>query len=140
LVCGLDFSFRRLKSLGAIALGGGCLQALITFVLFALVLSFLLPTSEAIVLGAIAALSSTAVVLRVLADRTEIDSTRGRNALGILLIQDMAVVPLILLISILGGGNSILEISVEIGKFIAAASVSRYVINQISDKALWIVP
>ena len=120
---GLEFSFRRLKSLGAIALGGGCLQVLITFLLFALVLSFLLPTSEAIVLGAIAALSSTAVVLRVLADRTEIDSTRGRNALGILLMQDMAVVPLILLISIFGGGNSILEISVEIGRFIAAASV-----------------
>ena len=119
---GLEFSFRRLKSLGAIAIVGGWLQVIVTLLLFAFILSFMLPTNEAIVLGAIAALSSTAVVLRVLADRTEIDSTRGRNALGILLMQDMAVVPLILLVSIFSDGKSMLEISLEIGRFIVAAS------------------
>lgn len=65
-----------------------------------------MPVKSAVVLGAIAALSSTAVVLRVLVDRAEIDSIRGRNALGILLFQDIAVVPLVILVSVLSNGNS----------------------------------
>ncbi|MEN8807698.1 MAG: cation:proton antiporter [Desulfobacterales bacterium] len=65
-----------------------------------------MPVKSAVVLGAIAALSSTAVVLRVLVDRAEIDSVRGRNALGILLFQDIAVVPLVILVSVLRNGNS----------------------------------
>ena len=119
---GLEFSFRRLKSLGAMALGGGGLQVLITLILFALALIFIVPIKEAIVLGAIAALSSTAVVLRVLADRMEIDSIRGRNALGILLMQDIAVVPLVLMISMLGDGGSSSYILVKIGKTLLAAA------------------
>ena len=119
---GLEFSFRRLKSLGAMALGGGGLQVLITLILFALALTFMVPIKEAIVLGAIAALSSTAVVLRVLADLMEIDSIRGRNALGILLMQDIAVVPLVLMISMLGDGGSSSYILVKIGKTLLAAA------------------
>jgi CPA2 family monovalent cation:H+ antiporter-2 len=52
------------------------------------------------------ALSSTAVVMRVLSDRAEIDSPRGRNAMGILLLQDIAVVPLVIMVSMIGQGGS----------------------------------
>ena len=101
---GLEFSFRRLKSMGMIALVGGSIQVFVTLVLFGIVFSIFVSPSTAAVLGAMVALSSTAVVLRVLVDRAEIDSTRGRTALGILLFQDIAVVPLVLMVSLLSRG------------------------------------
>ena len=67
---GLEFSFGRLKRLGRVALGGGSLQVVITMTAFALGFFLFKPLSQALVLGAIVALSSTAVVLRVLVDRS----------------------------------------------------------------------
>ena len=61
-------------------------------------------------------LSSTAAVLRLLASRAEIDSIHGRNALGILLLQDIAVVPLVLLVSVLDKGGSISVIGWELSR------------------------
>jgi CPA2 family monovalent cation:H+ antiporter-2 len=101
---GLEFSFRRLKSLGLIALVGGSFQVFITLGVCSLLFSIFVSPATAAVLGAMVALSSTAVVLRVLVDRAEIDSTRGRTALGILLFQDIAVVPLVLMVSLLSRG------------------------------------
>ncbi|MDO9264227.1 MAG: cation:proton antiporter [Desulfosalsimonadaceae bacterium] len=102
---GLEFSFNRLKSLGSVALAGGTLQVAATLGVFALGLWFFRPLGEALILGAMVALSSTAVVMRVLADRAEVDSPHGRNALGILLLQDLSVVPLVIMVSIIGQGG-----------------------------------
>ena len=74
------------------------------------------------VLGAIAALSSTAVVLRVLVDRVEIDSVRGRSALGILLLQDVAVVPMVLLVTILSPQGNVDSILMPLIKTLAATA------------------
>ncbi len=102
---GLEFSWNRLRQFGALALGGGSLQIGLTLAAFSgLALVFATPAAEAIVIGAAAALSSTAVVLRVLTDRGELDSRHGRNALAILLLQDVAVVPLVLLVDALASG------------------------------------
>lgn len=100
---GLEFSWKRLRALGAAAAGGGTLQVALTMALFAGagVLAGL-STRQALVVGAAAALSSTAVVLRVLAARAELDSLHGRIALGILLLQDIAVIPLVLVVEALG--------------------------------------
>lgn len=76
--------------------------------------------SQAMVLEAIAALSSTAVVLRVLVDRVEIDSVRGRHALGILLLQDAAVVPMLLLVTILSPQGNFDSILMPLVKTLAA--------------------
>jgi CPA2 family monovalent cation:H+ antiporter-2 len=73
---GLEFSFRRLKSMGIVALAGGSLQVAMTLGILAGLLGVFMAVKSAVVLGAIAALSSTAVVLRVLVDRAEIDSVR----------------------------------------------------------------
>ena len=70
-----------------------------------------------------AALSSTAVVLRVLVDHAAIDSIHGRNALGILLLQDIAVVPLVLLVTILSTGGGIGEISIHLFKALGGAII-----------------
>ena len=108
---GLEFSFSRLRKLGSIALIGGTLQVSTTLVLFAVALIPFWGFSTAVAIGAMAALSSTAVVLRPLVDRASIDSIHGRNALGILLLQDIAVVPLVLLVTVLSRGGSFGEIS-----------------------------
>jgi CPA2 family monovalent cation:H+ antiporter-2 len=118
---GLEFSFGRLKRLGRVALGGGSLQVVITMAAFALGFFLFKPLSQALVLGAIVALSSTAVVLRVLVDRAEIDAVHGRTALGILLLQDIAVVPLVLMVTIMAHGGKAGEVIFSIARTLAAA-------------------
>ncbi len=88
--------------MGARAFFIGILQIVITLNVFTFIFSFNGPFSQAMALGAIIALSSTAIVLRVLVDRAEIDAIHGRNALAILLTQDAAVVPLVLPVTLLG--------------------------------------
>jgi CPA2 family monovalent cation:H+ antiporter-2 len=104
---GLEFSFRRLRRLGVLALAGGSLQVAATLLLVGAIVAFWYGWPVGLAVGALAALSSTAVVLRLLADRAEIDSLRGRSALGILLLQDVAIVPLVMLVALLspGGGQ-----------------------------------
>jgi len=103
---GLEFSPRRLLTLGSIALKIGPLQVVVTTVLgFAVAIVSGLNGQEAIVVGMMVALSSTACVMRLLTDRAEVDSQHGRTALGILLVQDVAVVPMMLLVSIMATGG-----------------------------------
>ncbi|MHC4448263.1 MAG: cation:proton antiporter domain-containing protein, partial [Planctomycetota bacterium] len=101
---GLEFSWRRLRRMGATALGGGTLQIVLTALPAVAVATLLrLDVRAAIAIGVIVALSSTACVMRVLLARAELDSIHGRHALGILLLQDLAVVPLVVLVTVLGG-------------------------------------
>ncbi len=119
---GLEFSFSRLRRLGRIALGGGTLQVISTMALFALILTAFVDFRAAVALGAMIALSSTAVVMRILVDRSEVDSPRGRNALGILLLQDVAVVPLVLLVTMMGQTGQLDSIALQIGKILLGAA------------------
>lgn len=99
---GLEFSLQRLVRLGPIALIGGTSQVLITFGAAALVSkAFGVDARAALAIGAIVALSSTATVLRLLTDRAALDSQYGRNTVGVLLLQDLAVIPAMLLMSAL---------------------------------------
>lgn len=101
---GLEFSWTRLRRLGRTAILGGLLQVGVTLGLGAAVsFMFGMQARTALIIGAIIALSSTACVLRLLVARAEIESVHGNHALGVLLVQDAAVVPLVLLASILGG-------------------------------------
>jgi len=91
---GLEFSrsrLARLKSAGIL----GVLQVLITAMVGIGISTLLgLEWKAAVGIGLIISLSSTACVLRVLTDRSQLDSGPGRNALGVLLVQDVAVIPL----------------------------------------------
>jgi CPA2 family monovalent cation:H+ antiporter-2 len=118
---GLEFSFGRLKRMGSLALLGGVLQVTITLAAFALVFSFQHAIGTAVALGEILAVSSTAIVLRTLMDRAEMDSISGRAALGILLLQDVAVVPLVLSLTVMSHGGTAGEIARQIGQTTAAA-------------------
>ena len=102
---GLEFSFHRLKAFGGKVILAGVLQILVTTGIFSGILLPFLETGHAVLIGVMAALSSTAIVLRVLVDTAAIDSVRGRLALGILLIQDIAVLPVLLVIGVMGGAD-----------------------------------
>ena len=118
---GLEFSFQRLRRMGAMAFVGGTLQVCGTLTVFALGFLIFRPLGESLALGAMVALSSTAVVMRVLVDRAEIDSPRGRNALGILLLQDIAVVPLVIMVTMIGQGGSEIPIYAAVMKTVFGA-------------------
>jgi CPA2 family monovalent cation:H+ antiporter-2 len=137
---GLEFSFERLKKLGTKPLLAGTIQIISTIVLaFFGARLFGLSTPESIAFGAMIALSSTAVVLRILMERAEIEMPHGRNSLGVLLTQDMAVVPLALLMTILGGGGTTSEIIMSTGKLLLMAGgliVGLYVLTRVAVLAL----
>ena len=138
---GLEFSWPRLKGLGAAALGGGTGQVLITMGIgAACALAFGVSGKTAIAIGAIMALSSTAVVLRLLISRAEIESAHGRHALGILLMQDVAVVPLVLLVTVLGGDGSAQQIGTDVllavGGAIVLVVVLYVLLNKVAPKVM----
>jgi CPA2 family monovalent cation:H+ antiporter-2 len=103
---GLEFNVGRLRGLGLpmLALGAGQVAATLT-VITAAALGLGLSLETGVAFGAIGALSSTAVVLRVLSEHAALDSVHGRAAVGVLLVQDMAVVPLVLLVTALLPGS-----------------------------------
>ena len=104
---GIEFSLEQLARLRNFLLIGGGFQVLLT-VGVTYLLARLLGETAAISLffGMLVALSSTAIVLRLLADRGEIDSPHGQATLGILIFQDLCVVPMVLLTPFLTGGGT----------------------------------
>jgi len=93
---GLEFSLKTLRRIGAVAVFGGMAQILCTIVL-GLGIGFLfgLDLTEAIIFGFFIALSSTIIIIKTLMDRGELSSPHGRIMVGILLVQDLSVVPMI---------------------------------------------
>lgn len=103
---GLEFSLAQLKSMRRIVFGLGLAQVVLTIVAamaFGLFVSWWAPTlhvswQAAFALGGALAMSSTAIVVKMLTERLELESEHGRRIIGILLFQDLAVVPLLILI------------------------------------------
>ncbi len=101
---GLEISPSKLWSLRREALIGGTLQVLLTVgVVFGVSAGFGVSLPAAIVLGMAFSLSSTALILRMLTQRGLMDTPYGRISLAVLLFQDMAVIPMTLLIPLLAG-------------------------------------
>lgn len=114
-VIGLEFSWSRLRRMGWTALGSGIAQVGLSATIGAgLSALFGVSFGAAFCLGAIIALSSTACVLRVLASRGEIESVHGERCLGVLLVQDMAVVPLVLIVTVFADSGSPQEIALDV--------------------------
>jgi monovalent cation:H+ antiporter-2, CPA2 family len=111
-VIGLELSVARLSALKRLVFGLGALQVLLSAALIAAVaLQFGTSPPTALVLGGCLALSSTAVVIEVLAEQKRLTSQPGRTAFAILLFQDLAVIPILFMVETLGatgtGGQSI---------------------------------
>ncbi|MDP1863859.1 MAG: monovalent cation:proton antiporter-2 (CPA2) family protein [Thiobacillus sp.] len=96
---GLEFSLPRLMTMRMTVFGFGGAQVVLTIALTALIAWMLdLPLLAAIALGGIMSMSSTAIVSKMMAERLEIQTPHGRQIFGGLLFQDLAVVPLLILI------------------------------------------
>ena len=100
---GLELSLSQVLAWGASILVAGGLQVFGIVVLAAAAGPLLgLPMGQSLFYGALAALSSTAIVSKTLADRGELDAPHGREAIAVLLFQDLAIVPLMLVVPLFG--------------------------------------
>lgn len=134
-VIGIEFSLAHLLKMKKIIVWGGGTQVLIT-IIFSAAVSYLFISDiyQSIFFGFLIALSSTAIVLKMLQERGEIDTPHGRMMVGILIFQDLCVVPLMLITPAMsGGGIELYEIAY---KMLKAALIVAIVLIA----ARWIVP
>ena len=104
---GLELSYERLMTMRRLVFGLGGLQIVLTTALIGGLAVFTgQELSAAIILGACLALSSTAIVLEVLSNQGRMTTSPGRASFAILLAQDLAVIPILLFIAILGAGST----------------------------------
>ena len=120
---GLEFNLAKLRTMRRIVFGLGLAQVLATLlaVLAAAVLVGL-PWQSGVALGGALAMSSTAILARLLAERLELNSEHGRRIIGILLFQDLAVVPLLVIIPALAAPPEQMVMDL-VGAFAKAAVV-----------------
>lgn len=107
---GLDFSPERIKQIKKFFLWGGGLQVVVTIGVIGGGFYFLnVPVDRSVFFGFLITLSSTAVVLKIYTERSELNSPQGNIAIGILLFQDIVFVPMIVLTRVFGetGGVSL---------------------------------
>ncbi len=136
-VIGLEFSLPKLQAMRRHVFGLGLLQVFVTLLVApvaSLGLTFLFPSwwigtlhmtwQASVALSAALAMSSTAIVAKLLADRAELQSEHGRRVMGVLLFQDIAVVPLLILIPALGAPASDLVQALLVGAFKGALIVT----------------
>jgi CPA2 family monovalent cation:H+ antiporter-2 len=123
---GLEFSLDRLNQIRTLALGAGGLQVGLTIAAATgLALLFGVTPERAVFLGFLLSLSSTAIVLKLLFDRGETDAPHGRFSVGVLLFQDLCVIPMVMLVPVLGsaGGASTLAILTSLGQSIVVIAI-----------------
>lgn len=138
---GLEFSISHMKAMKREVFVYGTLQVILSGLLFTILAHTLfdIELKSAIVVGMALSLSSTAIVLKVLNENGEIHTGYGRITLGILLFQDLAVIPMLLMISIFTSNNaSISELLIHtlvsaIIVFVILFAVGKYFIERFFD-------
>ena len=146
---GLELSLSHVRQWARAVFIGGGLQMVCTLVAAAAVAIALgLPPTQGIFYGALATMSSTAIVTKTYSDRAELDSAHGRAVISILLFQDLCVLPLILMLPVLAGvgtadmgtvgveflsGLAIISVLVIGGRFIVRQTLDRIVLFRDRD-------
>jgi len=124
---GMEVSIPKLMERWRIALIGTVVQIAVSVgACLALVWSFDMPTSLGILFGFVISLSSTAVVLKELQDSGEMEEPFGQNAVGVLLVQDMAIVPMMIVLSLMGDAE--LQVSAVIKQLVGGVAVLALVV------------
>ena len=123
-VIGLEFSLPKLRTMRRHVFGLGALQVGLTMAVGTLIMlglrNWMPPVWRvswpgAVALAGVLAMSSTAIVIKLMAERMELDSEHGKRVVGVLLFQDLAVVPLLILIPALGAHDDDLGIELLLG-------------------------
>jgi CPA2 family monovalent cation:H+ antiporter-2 len=134
-VIGLEFNLPKLRSMRTLVFGLGMSQVMLTLagaLIGNALLAWLfirfgdgwgLDWRGAVVLGGAMAMSSTAIVVKLMAERLELESEHGRRVMGVLLFQDLAVVPLLVLIPALGAGTGADGLVASMGLALVKATV-----------------
>ncbi len=132
---GIELSISKLLRMRKAVIVGGGLQMAFTIALIAAAGSFIFGTTgQSVFFGFLIALSSTAIVMKVLAEKGETDSPHGRVMVGILIFQDLCIVPLMLITPALaGGGLPAVEIAMKMG-------TAALIIAIVLLSARWFVP
>jgi len=134
---GIEFSFKKLIEIRKQVVVGGTLQVGLTILaVFVIARQIGLSSPEAIFYGFLISLSSTAIVLRLIQERAEVDTPHGRTGLGILLFQDVIIVPMILITPMLAGSRPG-EINSDIFIF-AAKGIAIIILVLVAAK--WMMP
>src|SRR3990172_3874786 len=119
---GSEFSLRDLRRVQNVAVIGGALQILLTILLgLGIGQLFGLDLTASLFFGCLIALSSTMVAIKIMSDRGELDTPHGRVMTGFLIVQDISVVPMIILLNSLGGPSSDLWMSLGLSMVKATA-------------------
>lgn len=137
-VIGMELSIKQLASIKKTVFIGGLLQVGITAIVTGLIYYFLgYSWNESVFVGFLFSLSSTAIVLKTLQDRKEISAPHGRNALAILIFQDIIVVPMMLITPLIAGestniGMSIFSLVIKSAVVIVITVISaRYIVPKL---------
>ena len=132
-VIGLEFNLSKLRAMRMHVFGLGLSQVALTILLITLGSLFLAAVAPslwqmdwrtAVALSGAVAMSSTAIVLKLLAERLELESEHGKRVIGVLLFQDLAVVPLLVLIPALGSQPEQLLMSLAVATLKAAVLIA----------------
>lgn len=134
---GLKFSLHELAKLRVLVFAAGGGQVVVTLaVTTAICVTLGLRPAESLVVGFVVALSSTALVAKLLEERGEVDAPHGRVGMSILLAQDLAVVPMLVVLPALSGaggswGQTTLQLAKPIALLIAILVASLYVVPRV---------
>jgi CPA2 family monovalent cation:H+ antiporter-2 len=133
---GVEFSLANLLQIRQSVLIGGPIQVAATCLagLF-LALQAGKSMGEAVFIGFLVSLSSTAIVLKLLQERSEVDTPHGRTSLGILIFQDIIIVPMMLFVPLLSGTSANIGVS-----FLILLAKGMLVILLVIVSAKWVVP
>jgi CPA2 family monovalent cation:H+ antiporter-2 len=131
-VIGLEFSLPRLRAMRRHVFGLGLAQVALTMLIATLTAAALarwlperwhLSWQSALALSGAMAMSSTAIVVKLMADRLELESAHGQRVMGVLLLQDLTVVPLVILVTALGSSPERMGAALLLGALKAGALV-----------------
>ncbi len=126
---GLEVSLKELIDIKKILLIGGGLQVTVTILLSSVIIFALgVPAKQAIFIGMLISLSSTVIVLKLLTDKMELDAPHGKISMGVLIFQDLAIVPLFLIVDLLGTSDQIEFTDVSIRLVTAFGAVAAIIL------------
>ncbi|MBI2418112.1 MAG: cation:proton antiporter [Ignavibacteriales bacterium] len=135
---GLEFSIAKLVKMKKYLLLFGGLQVVISSVAGFFVIYFNGASAQvAIFLGMVASLSSTTIVLKLLSEKSAVDSPHGRISIGILIFQDLAVIPMLIILPLLKGGagfslgSFVLKIGLAGGLIAAMIALARFIVPKL---------
>jgi CPA2 family monovalent cation:H+ antiporter-2 len=135
---GLEFSIAELLKMKKFILLFGSLQAGITILIgTGLMLVFRFPPQQSFFFAMLVSLSSTAIIMKLLSDKSMLDTPHGKISVGILLFQDMAVIPMLIILPLLSGKADLsvqaiaVKIGTAIGVVLSIIALSKYIVPRL---------